>query len=289
MNTKEEKYEDACEFEEDDYVIKCSKLYSFKLLDIDADVELRKCTGKELTDLMPSLFKYQRALDGNHVFSISSSLPFRKRFYHNFIIVNNSLLRTIEIFDGQHRFQSLRNISDTSRKQITCYLSVYNIESDDEPYLTELFYDINQIKGTTLIEKKHQINCGEISKKIRDLFGTYHSTLYKIVDTPQHELKRSDEWKLSFHALKTELEKRNVTITVEELYKKLESFNEFCHSQCYVKDDKTKEKTTKKTAEFFSSYFNIKDTSKIGQQLQHMCVKYKFFLGYGLKKCLDTL
>jgi len=72
----------------------------------------------------------------------------------------------------------------------------------------------------------------KLAHLIQQKFGYYYGTHQKIVDEEKSELKNSDKWKLSYHELKTLLEKYK--ITDDTFLYKLEVYNKKCKIDCEI-------------------------------------------------------
>lgn len=246
----------------------------------DYSIDIFKMNGNQLIKLNPMLYKDQRICSIDHVDNIAKHLTGRKVFHHNIILVHNLYSKTIEIYDGQHRIESLKKKGELTRGKIDCFVHIYTLNTDDEDYLQKLYDEINVVKGNTVEEKYDQKYAGQLAREMQKRFGTYYSTSLKIVDLPKDELKYDDRWRLSYHELKKEFEKRQVKLKGEDLYKKLEEFNKKCKRECLDENGKLDDS---KINAFFKKY---KINNKI---VKEKCLKYEFFLGIALNDIITKL
>ncbi len=257
-----------------EYNRKLSVLSKVNLLDEteydDYSLQVYKMTGKDLIELNPSLYKNQRIRTDGHVKNIANGLYGRKLFHHNIILVNNKETQDIEIYDGQHRLESLKLKGKTIQSKIDCFVHVYNVSTDDTQFLQELYNEINVVKGNTEEEKEEQHYASHLAKELQIKFGTYYSTSLKIVDTEKDKMKYEDKWRLSYHELKQELEKRKIKKSPQECYTVLSTYNKEC---------------IRKASEpgFFERYKMNNKT------MREKCIKYEFFLGICLHDALEQL
>lgn len=286
---EETEYESGTESEENEneedvykmqveFLNKLEKLSSIEYEDYSIDIF--KMNGNQLIRLNPILYKDQRICSFEHVDNIAKHLTGRKIFHHNIILVHNLYSKTIEIYDGQHRIESLKKKGELTREKIDCFVHIYTLNTDDEDYLQKLYDEINVVKGNTVEEKYDQKYAGQLAKEMQKRFGTYYSTSLKIVDLPKDELKYEERWRLSYHELKKEFEKRQVKIKGEECYKKLEEFNKKCKKECLDENGKLDDN---KINAFFKKY---KINNKI---VKEKCIKYEFFLGIALNDIITKL
>jgi hypothetical protein len=248
----------------------------------DYTIQIFKMNGKELVQLNPSLYKEQRIRSDDHVENIAKGLTGRKLFHHNIILVNNDYLKTIEIYDGQHRIESLKLKGPIIQSKIDCFVHIYNISTDDEQYLEQLYDEINVVKGNNEEEKYDKKYASNLAKELQKRFGRYYSTNLKIPDIEKSNLKYDDRWRLSYYELKQELEKRKIKITADECFKIMTEFNKECKNKCLDANGKINDK---KVEEFFLS-LPVKINNKT---VKERSVRYEFFIGICLndvlKKC----
>jgi len=283
--TKDESESDNEEVDNsEDYKEKIEYLSKLKCIDEskydDYKLQVYKMSGKDLILLNPSLYKEQRLRTDDHVKNISNALYGRKIFHHNIILVNNEKTETIEIFDGQHRIESLKTKGPTIQSKIDCFVHLYTLNTDDEQFLQELYNEINVIKGNTDEEKYDQKYATYLAKELQTKFGRYYSNNMKIVDLEKNNIKYEDRWKLSYHELKQQLEKKKIKKSVEECYQILIEYNKECKRKCVDSNQK---------------YDEVKGDMFFGQHkmnnksMREKCVKYEFFLGICLEEAVNRL
>jgi len=282
--TKDESESDSEEVDNsEEYKEKIEYLSKLKCIDEteydDYKLQVYKMSGKDLSILNPSLYKGQRLRTDDHVKNIANGLYGRKIFHHNIILVNNEKRETIEIYDGQHRIESLKLKGPTIQSKIDCFVHIYTMSMDDEQFLQELYDEINVIKGNTEEDKYDQKYASYLAKELQSKFGAYYSTSMKIVDMEKDKMKYDDRWRLSYYELKQQLEKRKVKKSFEECYQILDVFNKECKKKCVI--DKKYDITR---GEIFFSQYKVNN-----KNVREKCVKYEFFLGVCLDEALKQL
>jgi hypothetical protein len=262
------------EFENKKKILDSSKLLDSKEYEGFYKLKVYKMSGKELVKLNPRLYKNQRIRSEEHVNSISKGLKEGRVLHHNFILVKNGDRKSIEVYDGQHRIEALKKKSETSQSTIDCYVNIYEVNTNDEQFLEELFNEINIMKGNTKEERNKQLNAVEVSRYLQESFGTYYGNRLKIVDQEKKELKREEKWKLSYHELKYVLEKLDPQHDQYHILKKLVEYNKMAKREC---SNKNLEFDLERSEIFFKRISASKD-------LQEKCHKYEFYLGINFEE-----
>jgi len=146
---REEVFEKKIEILKKQIVIYSQEYKNYKL-------NVYKMSGKELVMLNPSLYKNQRLKEEEHINIISNGLLGKQLFHHNFILVLNTFKKNLEVYDGQHRIEALKKKSETVQSGVDCIVNIYQVYSDDDMYLQELYDEINIMKGNSNEERNIQ-------------------------------------------------------------------------------------------------------------------------------------
>ena len=239
-------------------------------LDENEDFAMYKCNGRQLVQLDLELGEKQRALKTEQVRKIKDELG--SMFYHNFIIVNNTVKKELRLYDGNHRLKALSMCSEIKQKTVSCYVLVYVVRTDDELFLKELFDKINTIRGTTEEEQVVRETADDITKAIIEGFGFYRKgDGYIIPDKSREKVGQHNKWRIGGITLKQEIEAR---------------FNRLKHYTSQQIVDKLKECNQKRLENKQDFYTKSKVRS---QALIEKMEKFKFMIGIDFPHVLNEI
>jgi hypothetical protein len=241
------------------YDIQVEKINKFKKIDEDRNIKIYKTSVYDLIDLSLNPYRNNRSVDNSHVFTLTEGIKNSKCVYHNLILIHNLETKVIEVCDGQHRYEALKNLSPTDQKEISCWIHVHEFYTKDDKYIFDFFKKINNNKGISIQELDKHEQLSIIMEYLENEFGSYRGNK-RIYD---EKLKSEPVWRLEYKKLKDELEKRWDKIrssSKQEIYNKIKEYNntfvekymDEVYTQKVMKNKNNKEMLTK-----YNFYLNI--------------------------------
>jgi len=216
------------EKEGDKYDLQLSCIKGWKHMTDVKEYSWYICNGDEFVAGDFELANEQRQSHQQHIKKIQDHVG--PTFWHNFILVNNTHKREIRLYDGNHRYQALQQMSETRQKDILCPVMVWTTNTKDDKYLLEVFNQINCIKGTTDEEEQVRVDVDALTKDLASLFGEYRKgDSYIVEGKTQDKLGQNAKWRIAQITLKQELEANIHKIkglTAEQIFTKMKKVNE---------------------------------------------------------------
>jgi hypothetical protein len=187
-----------------------------------------KLDASSFIDLDIDVYRDNRMKNLDHINKLKEGIEKTGCLFHNFIVVNNLYNKTIQIYDGQHRYDALRLLLRCRQKEITCFLYIYEINpKENQDVSFNLFKMVNSSIGINKEELNKHEKIKEVMEYIKNMFGKYYGK-DRIYD---ENIKGSPEWRLSYNKLKIEIEKRwdkLCLLNSSDIYMKLKIYNDNC-------------------------------------------------------------
>lgn len=205
----------------------------------------------------------QRNKDNEHINIISQGIRNSNCLFHPFILFNNIKKEEYTISDGQHRYEALKLLSSTERKNIKIQVDIIDYNEDDEKWLLTQYVWINTTKTISKEKLDNENLVNEIVEYCSNYFGKIGGGHYLIGEFIE---KNKNSSRLIKSSLRKELvliiENNNDNNKIlgnnkDEICKKIINYNELCNQN-------------------YNEKFKY---TRIGKNVLQDCIKRKFWLG----------
>jgi hypothetical protein len=276
-NMSEEELENSSSIQPEDedftkYQIQLQKLDDHECVDEEKKPMYTKYVYKMSADYFINLdldpYKDQRAKDGDHINVLKEGMCSTQDTFHNFNVFHVED-KTISVVDGQHRYEALKRMSKTTRKNMSVWVFVYYFEEEDDDYSFRMFKQINTSKGINKDELDIQTKAHDLATAIKLRFGK-HRNMDKVTDD-KPEQDHQHWWKLSFLVLKNHIEKE------WNYFKNLREADILSYLETYNNN------ALENSEEFFRKQGVRSNDCKT------KCKNFRFFLGVNFPSCFESL